>query len=253
MALPQPLRALRAVRSAEAGGTPPISAERAALAEAIARLTEMRAQLDATATAIDTARPAVWEAMRVVDAAPELVETAKANAAIYLQQQARGLAPERPQTIREARNAVADAQDTLDTARAAVAALEAEMDRIRGRLPLAEEAVRRTARAVLHVEAEATACALAAELAAAQRALVILGDTVEWLAGAGAFTTTEQHGSRYGLPEDDVIRMTLTRLQTPPRAWNGLALAQPAAAVWIAAFAALQADATASLPVVTTA
>lgn len=253
MPLPQPLKALRAVRLAEAGGTPPLSAERTALAEAIANVTELRAQFDGTTTAIGPAESVLWAAVEGLDAAPELVERAKANAAIYLQQQARGLAPELPQTIREARNQVADAQDAVDAARAAVTALKAETDRIKGRLPWAEEVVRCTARAVVHVEAGATAFALAAELAAAQRIVVALGDTVEWLAGAGAFTMIEQHGGNYGRPADDTVRMTLTRLQSSPHSWNALAPAQPSAtAGWVAAFAALQLDATAPLPVVAT-
>lgn len=230
---------------------PGLSPERTALAEAIASVTELRAQLDATHKALDTAQPVVWAANDALDAAPELVERAKANAAIYLQQQARGLAPEPPQTIREARNLVADAQDALDAARAAVTALQAERASLQSRLPMAEEAVRRAARRVLHAEAEASACAMAAELATMQRAMVALGNTVEWLAGAGAFAVVEQHGGSYGKPADEVIRMALYRLQSPPYSWNGLALAQPGAtAGWVAAFAALQADATAPLPVV---
>ena len=225
--------------------------ERAALAAAIAEVTELRTKLAATETAIGTAHPAVWAAVEALDAAPELVERAKANAATFLQERARGLAPVPPQTIREARNLVADAEDALDAARAAVTALEAELDSIKGHLPTAEETVRRAARAVLHAEAEATACALAGELAAMQHAMFALGSTVEWLAGAGAYTVIEKHGGHYGRPEDEAVRTALHRLHTPPGVWNGLAHAQPeAVAGWIAAFAALQVDATAPLPVV---
>lgn len=252
MAIPQPLRALRAVKPAEAGGTPPLSAERTALAEAIAYATELRAQLLATHSAYDTARPVVWAAVEVLDAAPELVERAKANAAIYLQQQARGLAPEPPQTIREARNLVADAQDALDAARAAVTALEAERDRLQGRLPYAEDAVRKAARAVLHAEAGGAACALVAELAAMQHAMAALGDTVEWLAGAGAFTVIDRPGGHYGKPEDDAVREAIGRTHSPPSTWKGIVRTRPdpVTAGWAAAFAMLQLDATAPLPVV---
>ncbi len=229
-----------------------LSPERTALADAIVYVTELRAQLLATHTAIDTAQPAVWAAIEALDAAPEVVERAKANAAIYLQEQARGLSPVPPQTIREARNLVADAQDALDAARAAMTALEAERASLQSRMPMAEEAVRRAARRVLHAEAETFACALAAELAEMQRAMVALGDTVEWLAGAGAFAVVERPGGSYGRPEDEAIRMALSRLHTPPETWRGLARARPdpIAAGWVAAYAALQADATAPLPVV---
>lgn len=229
-----------------------LSLERTALAEAIAYVTELRAQLLATHTAIGTAQPAVWVAVEALDDAPELVERAKANAAIYLQQQARGLAPVPPQTIREARNLVADAQDEVDAARAAMTALEAERDNLQSRMPMAEEGVRRAARRVLHAEAETVACALAAELAEMQCAMIALGDAVEWLAGAGAFTVVDRPGGSYGRPEDEAIRMTLNRLHSPPETWRGLTRTRPdpIAAGWMAAFAMLQLDATAPLPLV---
>lgn len=238
-------------RPAKAGDVPPLSAERAALAAAIANLAELRTKQAATGMAIGTAQPLVWAAVNALDAAPELVERAKANAAIFLREQAQGLSPVPPQTIREARNLVADAEDALEAARAAVTALEAERDSLNGRVPMAEDAVRRAARAVLHAEAEGRACALAAELAAMQRAMDALGDTVEWLASAGALTVVERPGGSYGRPEDETIRMTLNRLHSPPDSWHGLARSQPSpAAEWAAAFAALQVDATAPLPLV---
>ena len=238
-------------RPAKAGDVPSLSAERAVLAAAITNLAELRAKQDATESAIGTAQPLVWEAFNALDAAPELVERAKANAATFLQEQARGLSPVPPQTIREARNLVADAEDALEAARAAVTALETERDSLKARVPMAEDAVRRAARAVLHAEAEGRACALAAELAAMQRAMDALGDTVEWLAGAGAFSVVERVGGSYGRPEDDAIRLALDRLHSPPNSWRGLARTQPCpAAEWAAAFAALQLDATAPLPLV---
>lgn len=251
MALPQPLRTLRAVKPAEAGGIPPLSPERSALADAIAAQVDHQAQRAATSTAISTASAALREAWRRLDAAPELVARAKANVAQHLVDVARGVPGMPPQTIREARNAVTDAEDDLNVAKASREALEAELERLDGRTYLFKAAVEKAARAVLHAEAEATACALAAELAAMQRAMVALGETVEWLAGAGAFTVSERSGGSYGRPDDEAIRMALYRLHSPMHSWNGLALAQPSAAAgWIAAFAALQVDATAPLPVV---
>ena len=248
MAQLQPLRALRAVKAADASGIPPLSAERVALAEAIAAHVDHQTQRAATSAAISTASDAIWDARRRVDAAPELMERAKANVAQHLVDTARGVAGAPPQTIRDARNAVTDAEDDLDAAKASRDALQAEMERLDGKAYFRKAAVEKAARAVLHAEAEATACALAAELHRMQQAMVALGDTVEWLAGAGAFTVVEQHGGSYGRPDDEAVRMTLNRLHSPPSSWKGLA--QPEAAVrWAAALAALQVDATAPLPV----
>ena len=253
MAVMQSLRPLRAVRSASAGGAPPLSPERVALAEAIAAHVDHQAQRAATSAAISTASDTVWNARRRLDAAPELIERAKANVAQHMADTARGVAGTPPQSLREARNAVADAEDDLDAAKAAQDALRVQMEELDGRAYHFQNAVGRAARAVLHAEAEATACALAAELRRMQQEMIALGDTVEWLAGAGAFTVVEQHGGSYGKPADEAIRTVLNRLQSAPRSWTGLAIAQPsAAALWTAAFAALQADATAPLPLVPT-
>ncbi|MGI4941745.1 MAG: hypothetical protein ACRYHQ_14490 [Janthinobacterium lividum] len=245
----QPLRALRAVRSASAGGALPPSPERVALAEAIAAHVDHQAQRAATSAAISTASDTVWNARRRLDAAPELIERAKANVAQHMADTARGVAGTPPQTIREARNAVADAEDDLDAAKAAQDALRVQMEELDGRAYHFQNAVGRAARAVLHAEAEATAYALAAELRRMQQEMVALGDAVEWLASAGAFSVVEQHGGSYGKPADEAIRRAISRMQTPPHGWTGLAIEQPsAAAVWTAAFAALQIDPMAPLP-----
>ena len=70
---------LRRPAKAESGG---LSPERTALAAAIAKVTELRAQILATHKALETAQPLVWAASDALDAAPELVERAKANAAV---------------------------------------------------------------------------------------------------------------------------------------------------------------------------
>ncbi len=253
MALPQPLRALRAVKPAEAGGTPPLSPERSALADAIAAHVDLQAQRTGTAAAIGVAGEAIWDARRRLDAAPELVERAKANVAQHLADVARGVAGMPPQTIREARNAVQDAQDDLDAAEASRDALRAAMERLDKQAYFVLDAVKKAALAVIGAEATATAQMLSAHLVQLQRDMLVTGRALEWLVGtAKALPVGETPGSMFGKAVDDATRYAIIRLNSHPDDWNSLKplMAGDGAEPWRTAFAALQADATAPLPVV---
>ena len=252
MAVMQPLRALRAVKPAGSGGTPPLSAERVALADAIAAHVDLQARQAATSAAIRTATEATWDARRRLDAAPELVERAKVNVAQHLADMARGVGGTPPQTIREARDAVRDAEDDLDVAKASHDALQAEMGRLDERAYFVKSAVEVAARAVISAEAADTARAMAAELTRLQHQVYTTGLALEWLTTTGrALPVIERHGGMFGRVVDDAIRDTVQCLHEPPVAWgrrvHGMS---DGAAPWVAAFAALQLDATAPLPLV---
>ena len=254
MAVLQPLRALRAVKPAEAGGTPPPTPERAALADAIAAHVDLQAQRAATSVATQTASETIWDARRRVDAAPELVERAKANVAQHLADVARGTAGMPPQTIREARNAVTDAQDDLDVAEASRDALRAEMERLDGQAYFIKDAVEKAALAVIAAEMADATRTLAADLVRLQGEMYATGQVLVWLTRtAKALPVGETPGGTFGRVADDTIRHAINRLQTPPAQWDGHMPATAmgdAAEPWRAALAALQADATAPLPVV---
>ena len=254
MAVLQPLRALRAVKPAEAGGTPPLSPERVALSDAIAAHVDLQARRAAASTAIQTADEAIWDARRRLDAAPELVERAKANVAQHLADVARGVGGIPPQTIREARNAVTDAEDDLDAAKAARDALRAQMEELDGRAYHVKGAVERAARAVMGSEAAETARAMAADLVRLQHAVYATGHALEWLVGtAKALPVGETPGGMFGRAVDDTVRHALVHMHEAPNRWN---LFTPSmadgSAPWQAALAALQVDATAPLPPVPT-
>ncbi len=252
MAVMLPLRALRAVKPAEAGGTPPLSAERVALADAIAAQVDLAARRAATSAAIGPASEAIWAAHSRVDAAPKLIERAKANCAQHLADVARGVGGTPPQTIREARNALTDAQDDLDVARATRDALEAELKRLDSRDYFVKNAVEEAARAVISAEAADTAKAMAAELTRLQHQVYTTGLALEWLTTSGrALPAIERHGGMFGRVADDTIRNTIQCLHEPPVAWDRRVHGMSdGAAPWVAAFAALQVDATAPLPLV---
>ncbi|MGI4801023.1 MAG: hypothetical protein ACRYG8_44755 [Janthinobacterium lividum] len=255
MAVMQPLRALRAVKPAEAGGTPPLSAERVALAEAIAAHVDLQARRAATSVAIGTASEAIWNARSRVDAAPELMERAKANYAQHLADAARGVPGMPPQTLREARNAATDAQDDLDVAKATRDALQAEMERLDGLAYRFKENVEKAALAVVGTEAASLAQTMAAELMRLQQEMHAAGQALLWLTGtAKVLPVIEQHGGNYGRVADDATRQAIRRLHNPPAGWDTSLprMWSDAAESWRAAFAALQVDATAPLPLVPT-
>ena len=242
--------ALRA-KPARAGDTLPPSPERAALAAAIAVHVDLQARRAATSAAMQTADSAIWDARRRLDAAPELVERAKANAAQHLADVARGVPGMPPQSIREARNAVTDAENDLDAAKAARDALRAQMEELDGHAYLVKGAVERAALAVIGAEAADAARAMAADLVRLQREMLATGQAVEWLIRtAKALPIGEKPGGMFGRAVDDATRYAISRLHTNPDSWD---TSRPrtmgdGAAPWVAAFAALQVDATAPLP-----
>ena len=226
---------------------PALSLERTALAAAIERHAAYLAERDAANRAEGPAEDAVTAAHRAVEAAQQAVERAPADAGRYLIAKAQGTAGEAPRTIRQARDALTDAEDALEAAIAARDAVKAEAARLA--TSWTDTVVTRAAKAVLQAEGHDAARAVAAEVIRLQHDLVRAGQTLAFLVEAQVFPVVGAIGSNYGKPADEEIRDALFRLQySPPLTWHELTDRTDGAAVWRAAVAALEADATAPLP-----
>ncbi|MGI4945164.1 MAG: hypothetical protein ACRYHQ_32150, partial [Janthinobacterium lividum] len=230
---------------------PAQSAERAALAVAIASHAELQARCNAAYKARDTADRAIWAARECLDAAPELIERAKANAAKALVDGALGVASPTSQSIREARNVLQDAEDELEAAEASRAALRTEEDSLGRAMLWSQSKVQIAAEAVVRAEAANAAQALAAEVVRLQDEMLRQGQALEWLASRGALPVVEEHGSLHGQVRDPGVRIAIERMMAAPFRWNLEDVdARPGADAWRAALVALQFDAMAPLPVV---
>jgi hypothetical protein len=136
-----------AMKRAPETPTPLPSAERAALAAAIAKAAGADARKAALAKAITTADEGVRAARLAVAAADQGIEVAKVNAARHLTDTALGTAGVAPLSIREARAAAIEAADHLEACVAARDALNSE--RAEGHEGLSAILVTDAARAVI--------------------------------------------------------------------------------------------------------
>lgn len=251
MAVMQPLRALRAARQAEAGAPPPMSPERVALGLAISAHVALQAERTASEAAMQIASQSVRDAYRRLDAAPELLEQARTNAANYLAGIPLGETRTPPQTIREARDAAVDARDDLDAAKVAEDALRERVEQLDHEACELKRAVEKAALAVISAEMAGPTLAMAADLMRLQQEMLATGQALEWLTRtATTLPVVETHGGNFGRVADDAIRRAISRLHVPPSGWDN----QPprtmgdATEPWRAALAALQADPAAPLP-----
>ena len=148
-------------------------------------------------------------------------------------------------TVGQARAAVIQAQDHLDECRDTRAALKAELDK--GDNGLSSLRVTDAARAVIRVEMQRRAVALAAEVTRLQRDLVAKGSALQWLAGVLP---------RADRGQDDPIRRAAERMESAPSCMDDrhgcaayASFAIPTGGnAWAAAFEALLRDANAPLP-----
>ena len=132
-------------------------------------------------------------------------------------------------------------QDALEEARQVRAALKAKLDR--GDNGVAGLRLTDAARAVIRVEMQQRAAALAAEVTQLQKDLVSKGSALTWLHGAGVF------------PKDDPVGRVVSRMESSPNAWTiGTVRGTKSFAVptggnaLAAAFEQLKRDANAQLP-----
>jgi hypothetical protein len=234
-------------KASEPTPTPFPSAERAALAHAIAAAADAGARRSALEQASKAANSAVLAAIASAEAAEAALEEAGPLAVKHVVDKALDNAGAAPLTIGQARAAVIQAQDALEEARATRAALKSELDR--ADTGLSALLVQDAARAVIRSEMQQRAVALAARVAEMQRQLVVTGSALEWLAGADVFP------KKNGKPADDAIRHAVWRMGSTPGQWvmtttpQEKPFAQPVGAIaWQAAFEALKRDPTTPLP-----
>jgi hypothetical protein len=223
------------------------SPERAALAHAIAAAADAGARKAALERASQNANSDVMRAIGLAEAAEAALAEAQGNTIRHVVDKALGTAGAAPVTIREARAAVIEAQDHLEESRGIRAALKAELDA--GDNGLTALRVTDAARAVVRVEMQQRAVALAGRVAKMQREIVAAGSGLEWLSRAGVFP------ERNGAPADENIRHTVSRMELAPNQWvlgtirYAAAFAEPTGALaWEAAFEALKRDAATALP-----
>ena len=229
------------------------TAERAALAHAIAAHAAAAAHVRATDEAGQRASEAVYSAQETVTAAQEGVAAAREAMVNHMVAAAGGNAGPAPQTEREARVILTDAEAALDASRAA-------RDALKGRLPKAEEARDRAARvrseaarAVIAAEAADHAAALAGEVDELQATALRKGAALAWLLKVGALPAVQQVGAMFGKPADPRIRAIVGRHEEALQeysydGWNRTTAAGGATA-WDTALTALEHDASAPLPV----
>jgi hypothetical protein len=224
------------------------SAERATLAAAILAAAGADTRKAALIRAVATADDEVRAARRADEATAEAVETAQGAAAKHRVDTAMGVAGEAPMTVREARAMAIEAADDLQACLEAREALKVELAAEQGRPDFARMRVEECAKAVIKVEMQQRAIALAAEVAALQQKLVSRGSALEWLSRAGVFP------ERNGAPADETIRHTITRLERPPAEWEigairyATSVFEPTGRLkWEAALERLKIDANATL------
>jgi hypothetical protein len=234
-------------KASEPTSTPFPSAERAALAHAIAAAADARARRVALEQAAQAANTAVLAAIGAAEAAEAALAEAGPLAVKHTVDKALGKAGPPPMSTAQARAAVIQCQDHLDECRAARAALKAELDR--GDNPVPALRLTDAARAVIRSEMRQRAAALAEEVARLQKDLVSKGSALSWLHSAGVFPTVERG-------QDDPVGRTVSRMESTPNAWTisnvrgGASFAVPTGGnAWKAAFEQLLRDANTPLPV----
>jgi hypothetical protein len=210
---------LKAVRPAS---TPPLSAERAALASAIAALAEAERAHNALKTACNggssPAEMAVATAHETLAAANKALLEAQQNEANALVAKALGQIPVDFVSVERVRQTIQNAEDRLAAAREARDTLRARVQPSAEALIWKRNAVENAAAEVIKAEVGPLAENMLADFAALEARWRATQASLNWLAGRGALANP------------------------PPQHWHG----KPTA--WAAAFAALQRDATAPLP-----
>lgn len=229
-----------------------VSPERIALAAAIKAHAEYMTGRDAVHAGVQPAWDQWGVAMRAVDAAETALGDAPAAFERYLKDKAQGKAGDRPLSIREAREALADAQYAAAAAEAARKALQAEADKPVN-LSMTASKLRDAGEAVLRAEALPAAQAVAAEVVRLQNEMVARFHLLDLLARSGVFPVVTEHGATHGQPADPAVRAALFRVhsQQAVTTWDIWDKHKNAADAWRTALAALETDANTSLPSLT--
>lgn len=229
-----------------------MSPERVALAAAIEAHAEYLAGRDAVCAGVQPAWDQWREAVRAVDAAETALGDAPAAFERYLKDKAQGKAGDRPPSIREAREGLADAQYAAAAADAARRAMQAEADKPVN-LSMTDIKLRDARQAVLRAEALPAAQAVAAEVIRLQNQMVARFHVLDLLVRSGVFPTVTEHGAAHGQPADPAVRAALQRVHSRQAvaAWDIWDVHANAADGWRAALTAIETDAGAPLPSLT--
>jgi hypothetical protein len=221
-----------------------VSPERAALAAAILKRDERRAEIRAVETAVATAESTWREARDRLHAAEAGVPAAQAAAAEYATMQAMGKAGEAPVSVKAARAMAQEAVDEVEAAEGALAALRQRAEAVNQYSFIPERDVAEAAAKVVRAAPETAA--LVARVTELQRQLADAGGALLALSEARCLDL-----ANIKTPTASVFppaKVALTRCQTPPGHWHDLLKVAPGAARWRAALAALAVDAGAPLP-----
>jgi hypothetical protein len=197
------------LRAIPGGAVPPVSAERAALREAVAEAAEAREALEQHGRHQDDLRRRYYLSTEAVEGAVATLRLIQIGAAEHL---ANPHSPPPGMTVRDARRALEDAQDQRDALRAA---LDAPVQGLspQTRLDSAERAVRRQ---IVKLVSETAARDLVAEYRRRLHALVDLRDALRFLDIEGAIPDDiKGWGDERGLPPmtiDSAWRAAFDRL-----------------------------------------
>jgi hypothetical protein len=232
-------------RQATASPPPPTSAARQMLAERVAAdraATQRQAELG---TILERARTEMWAARDAVAAAEGVVARAAADAAEYATARLLGTAGAPPLTPAEARAALQAAKDSDAAATAARNTIEAELERLVADARNRQYWLAEAAAAVMAEECSGAVQSLLGEIDALSRSLVDKGIALQWL--ISSHVIREMGPTAF----PGALEMNC-RSTSPATMWSlwGRPDASPTEARWAAALAALKADPSAPVPVV---
>jgi hypothetical protein len=229
--------------------TPPASTAeaeaRVKLAAALTAASAARAESDATARAHAAAQQAVSTARNAIAKATTAVETAATESVRYRIDLARGNATTPPQTVGEAKAAVATAEQHLDDCRAAQDALATELRKARDGVGYRERDVEAAALDVL--KTSPVIAKLIEETGRLQRAYYSNALALNWLEARSLLHLGTRSG--FGYTDATPALFIVHRWQASPETWNLPAGDDmPGSGAWGAALEALKTDAAAPLP-----
>ena len=228
---------------------PSVSPQRQALADAIAARDTERARLAAVSSAVEQARETRRTLeQRCDDLRARLTELKSSAVEDAIRAASEGYTAEAP-SLRDAMLDLADAEAALEVAKATRERLQEQAEK--GIAYSVEDRVRSAALAVLRAEAAEHARVLAAAVVKLHHEAFLRGREINWLIAQRVLPVVEEPGGIFGRAKDDQLRSAMIVLGKITFSADGkIKSTDPdGAAPWRAALAALENDATASLPI----
>jgi chromosome segregation ATPase len=192
-----------------------ISAERKALADAIANITERKARIAATSAAYEQAREHHTACYTRLDEAQKVLEGVQDALTEHAIAKAQGTAGQAPMTLSEARRAVDDAEADLEAASAAKERLKIAAEDAAAGMWLPETNVKKVAANVVAALPEVQK--IVDSFQRLQRELIEAGATIKWLSDIGA-VSLENVKTEAGYVFSPAKRAVVA-LETAPSFW----------------------------------